>query len=95
MGIGYFIVKLGLWYLITKPFPTFRRWVSRTTLAQALLDTGFGFLGMHVFAMAGGSIVSMIAMVGFCACSMLYIFTHIAINKGKEVYNGYNQKHYI
>ena len=59
---------------------------------QAILDTGFGALGMKVFVMAGGSVISMIAMITFTACAMFYIFSHITINKMEDVYHGYVEK---
>lgn len=91
MGSLYFITKLGLFWLITKPMPSVRRWIHRTALAQAVLDCVFGYLGMHVFTLAGGSILSMIAMITFAVCSMTYIFTHVVTHKIRRMFDGYRK----
>lgn len=83
MGVVYFIAKWGLFILVTTK--NMRRWIHKHSLVQAALDTVFAYLGMHVFALAGGSVISMIAMIAFAACSMSYIFTFIAIHKLEEV----------
>lgn len=87
IGTLLYLTKLGLFVLVTKPFPGLRRWIHRHALAQAVLDTIFGFLGMHVVSLSGGSLTAMISMVVFGAWSMLYIFMHIVLNWGKEVYH--------
>ena len=58
-----------------------RTWIHKHSVVQAILDTIWGYLGMHVFALAGGSVIAMIAMITFAACSMSYIFTFIVIHK--------------
>ena len=89
MGAVYFVAKLGLFTLVTTK--GMRRWINKHTLVQAGLDTVWGVLGMKVFSMAEGSI-SMIAMITFTACCMLYIFTHIGINKAEVIWNEYSPK---
>jgi len=90
MGIVYFVAKLGLFWLVTSK--SIRKWIHRHTIVQAALDTVFAYLGMHVFSLAGGSVISMIAMITFAACSMLYIFMFIGVHKVEEVYHGYAEK---
>lgn len=50
-------------------------------LVQGILDVLFGMSAIHIITIAGGSLVAMIAMVTFGACSMAYIMMHITANK--------------
>lgn len=78
VGTILYFSKAGLFYLLTKPIPRFRKFVHSNMYAMATMDICFGYISSH--ALGSGSIISIIATTVFGAWTMSFIF----INLGKK-----------
>ena len=72
-GAALYAGKLYIMSVALRPAPRFKAWIHRTPLALVAMDVLFGFMGMHVVMLGGGSVMSMITMISFGVCSALYI----------------------
>jgi hypothetical protein len=82
LGTLLFVAKLGSFRLLVPK--KIRRWIHTQPIAQGVLDIIFGYLGLHVLAVGGGSMLAMMALVVYTAESMLYIYLNIMARKATE-----------
>ena len=72
-GVVLYLSKLVSFYALLSPFPGFKRWIVAKPVRLAVLDLLFGFMGLHVVAIAAGSVTAMMIMITFGACSIIYL----------------------
>lgn len=89
-GILLYLIKLAIFYVMTSS--RYTHWIRDMfhsgPIGLIALDILAGTIISSTVATAGaGGLVVLFVLIGFSLASMIYIVTHLAINKGKSLYN--------